>query len=394
MSNNSLLKLAKIIENDENTSTLFKFNNFTKNIELSKSPPWATDSTNITDNDMIKFKYYLEYTHDINVNTRLIEEAVIILSSRKTYHPVKTYLEGLVWDGTPRIDTWLTDLCGAIDDSYIRDVSRKVLCACVSRIYKPGCKFDYMLIMEGSQGIGKSTFFNILAGDFYLDTQFSTNENKKDIIDLMRTAWLIEIADLAGFRKHEIENLRAFVSRKVDRVRLSYARRSEDFPRQCIFVGTHNPSGNNEYLKDDTGNRRFWPVVVHDIDIKRTKEVRDQLWAETMLCYKDEILYIDNIDSLKILDGHHKAREVETPLGMKIEEYVSIRDTVSSEEIIKNVFKRAVETLSISESRSIPTAIGIWMRKNGWHKGTNSKRGYYFREGHQFDEPAKERIEW
>lgn len=381
----TLLKLVKIIKSNSELIDLFRYNSFTKEIEFMRDPPFEKEGTNLSDKDIIKLKYYLSYVNnEIDPNTNLIEEALVIVASEKTYHPVKKYLNGLKWDGVERLETWLVDLLGVDNNQYVRDISRKILCAAVKRIYEPGCKFDYMLIVEGDQGIGKSTFFNILGGEWYLDTQLNTSESKKEIVDVMQTAWIIEIADLAGFRKHEIENLRSFISRNIDKVRLSYARRSEYFPRQNIFIGTHNPSGNNEYLKDDTGNRRFWPVVATKIDIEKAKELRDQLWAEAVVKYKDEILYLNNQESIGILKELHREREPYDFFDRKIEEFINGKNIVNSEEIIRSVFGRNIEAINPRELIAIKTKVGICLKNNGWKKGENEKRGWYFKEGYQF----------
>lgn len=376
----TLNQLVKLIEKEPVLDGLFVYNLFSKNIEFTRPAIWGNDSSFVVDNDLIEFKNYLEEVHKNETDMKTIEEALVVVARKRKYHPIKRYLESLIWDGVARIDRWLIELCGCEENIYVKDVSKKFICAAIRRIYEPGCKFDYMMIMEGGQGIGKTTFFNTLGGEWYLDTQLNTSESKKDIIDIMRTAWIIEIADLAGFRKHEHDSLRAFVSRRIDRVRLSYARRSDDFPRQCVFVGTHNPSGDNEYLKDDTGNRRYWPVVANKIDLVKTKEWRDQLWAEAMVKYKDEILFIDNKESLDILNNVHKDREPATPYEQIIEDYAIARDRINNKEIIEHVFNKKINDLSYSELRSRQTIIGVWMKKNHWIKGQNDKRGWYFRD--------------
>lgn len=355
-------------------------------IEFDNDPPWGKAGNILTDEDILHLKHYIAIEHKKDISTQKLNEAVVIVANMRAYHPLKEYLEGLDWDNIKRLDKWLIEICGCDDNQYYRDVGRKLICGAIWRILSPGCKFDFMAILEGDQGIGKSTLLNILGGNWYLDTHLSSNENKKDIVDMMRTAWIIEISDLAGFRKQDIEHLKSFISRKVDRVRLSYARRSEDFKRQCIFIGTHNPSGDNTYFKDDTGNRRFLPVVCKKIDLNKMREWRDQIFAEAMWVAPIEKLYLENQDSIDYLSKLHQDREVDTPLNDMIGDYLTGKNYVSNKEIMEKVFHLDVGRLSFTEIRSKSTVIGIWMRKNGWKRGENKKRSWYFKDGFEYIE--------
>src|SRR3990167_986536 len=378
------------INKDESLKNLFQYNNFTKDIEFIKHSPWHTKGL-VIDSDIIELKYYLSSVLNIETTTSVLHEIGVKLSRMNQFNPLKQYLENLKWDGINRLDKWLIEICGATSNAYTKTIGIKVLVAAVARVFNPGCKFDYMMILEGNQGIGKSTLLNILGGQWYLDTHISTSENKKDLIDLMRTAWIVEISDMAGFRKQDIEYLKSFLSRQIDRVRLPYARKSEDFPRQCIFIGTHNPSGDNEYFRDDTGNRRFWPVeCTGKIKVELMREWKDQLWAEAVHFFKQgETLYLDNSDPIDILINLHADREPIPILNNMLSDYLKEKDFVSINELITNVFKLEITRLSYRDLRSRTTTIGIFMRKHRWVKGRNEKRHYYFREGYCFDDGIK-----
>jgi len=382
MAQNKIIEISNLLVKDGTLNGLFQLNLMTKDIEFTRESNWGKTGI-LSDNDLVQLKYYLAYIHHQEYSKQAIEEAVIVQASRKQYNPLVNYLKKLKWDNVNRIDTWLIEICSADDNIYVRDVSRIILCAAVKRALCPGCKFDYMPILEGEQGTGKSTMIDILGGDWYLDTHLSTSENKKDIVDAMRTAWVIEISDLAGFRKNDVEYLKNFLSDKSDRVRMPYAKRSEDYPRQCIFIGTHNPSGDNQYLKDDTGNRRFLPIECKDIYLDKLIKIRDQLFAEAVEKYKDEVLYIINDDSLKILDDIHKSRQIDTPLSGMIDEYIKNINVISNKEIIEKVFQLLPGKLTFMELRSKCTIIGIHMRKIGWIKGENENRGLYYRKGYE-----------
>jgi len=381
-----ILEITDLLRKDKNLVDLFTYNSMTKDVEFRKKPPWVADKK-LNENDLIQLKYYLAYTHNAEYSKQLLEEGVVVIAQERPYHPLLNYLDKLKWDGAERLDYWLIKICGAVDNVYTREAGRKTICGAIKRAYEPGCKFDYMLLLEGEQGIGKSTLINILAGQWYLDTSLNTNEDKKEIVDQMRTAWIIEISDLAGFRKSDVEHLKHFLSDQSDRVRMPYAHRAEDFPRQCIFIGTHNPSGNNEYFKDDTGNRRFWPVECTRIDLGLMREWRDQLFAEAIVRYKaGEEIYISNKESLAVLSDLHESREVVTPLNEMIDEYIVDKNFVNAREVIRLVFGLDPGRMTFTELRSKCTVIGIYMKKLRWVHGKNKKRGWYFRPGHEYDD--------
>jgi predicted P-loop ATPase len=233
--------------------------------------------------------------------------AVEMVASHHRHHAVREYLDGLSWDGTPRLDAWLETHLGAKTDAealdaelsdddlnreeptpseryaaYLRSVGAKWLIAAVARIYRPGCKADYVIILEGPQGIGKSTCLRILAGDEAFADEIADLGTKDSAQDL-RGKWIVELAEVAALRRAEVERVKAFVSRNVDHYRPSYGRRSMDFPRQCVFAGTTNADA---YLADETGNRRFWPVKVTGLQLEALERDRDQLWAEAVARFK------------------------------------------------------------------------------------------------------------
>lgn len=197
------------------------------------------------------------------------------------FHPVKDYLATLAWDGVPRIDTWLIDAGGAPDSPYVRAVSAIMLIAAVRRVLTPGCKYDEMVVLEGTQGAGKSSAVQALCPnpDWFTD-DLPLNLKSQQVIEATLGKWLVEASDLAGKRKTEVEGLKAMLSRQVDGpARLAYARIPVERPRHFIIVGTTNSS---TYLTDPTGARRFWPIPVVQFDVPWITSVRDQLWAEAL----------------------------------------------------------------------------------------------------------------
>jgi predicted P-loop ATPase len=202
----------------------------------------------------------------------------------RQYHPIRDDLARVRHDGKPRLDSWLVRHAGAEDSAYVRAVGRKFLIQMVARVMQPGCKADHTLVLSGPQGQNKSTACRILAGaEYFSETLPSITGDKTDAIRHLQGKWLVELAELAPSRKSESEDLKAFLSGAIDRVRLPYARLDQSFPRQCVFVGTTNE---DQFLRDATGGRRFWPVPVRQvIDIVALAAERDQLLAEATAAF-------------------------------------------------------------------------------------------------------------
>jgi predicted P-loop ATPase len=229
----------------------------------------------------------------------------------------------LSWDGTSRIDTLLIDYLGASDSEYTRLVIRKVMVAAVKRIYQPGAKFDYVLTLVGPQGAGKSTLVQKIGMSWYSDS-FGTIQGK-EAYDSIQGVWIMEMGELAGLRKAEMETIKHFISKCDDRYRVAYAKRTESFPRQCIFIGTTN---NREFLNDPTGNRRFWPVDVavnkpaKNIWRDLNQSEIDQLWAEAIMFYRSgESVFLDR----NIEEQAFEVQEVHTDIDERtilVQEYL------------------------------------------------------------------------
>ena len=232
----------------------------------------------LDDAAMTRLRLTIEQRFHFLPSKEIFYDVVADVGRRNAFHPVRDYLGGLRWDGTKRIDTWLTSYGGAEDSGYTRAVGALTLVAAVRRVRQPGCKFDEMPVLESPQGLNKSSALRVMAvhDDWFLD-DLPLNASGKNAIEQQRGKWIIECAELSGMRRTEIERVKAFVSHQTDRGRLAYDRLTSEVPRQCIYVGTTNDT---EYLKDTTGNRRFWPVKIERFDIIALRRDRDQLWAE------------------------------------------------------------------------------------------------------------------
>lgn len=273
---------------------VYRYNAFAGQEEHACSTPWGSIAGKVvTDADILALKDWLIHRFRLEANVNLLNEVVTVISRENSYHPVRSYLSALQWDGRPRIDSWLNDYLGVTETTpYVQAIARKVLVAMVARIYSPGIKFDYVLILEGGQGKRKSTALEYLTGKWFSDQTLDVRD--KDSVLAMNGRWLLELGELSTLRRAEVDSLKEFISRRADRIRLPYGKRTEEFPRQCIFVGTTNRS---EYFNDETGNRRFWPIEVGQCFPERLEKVRDQLFAEARIAWEfGEPLYLENKD--------------------------------------------------------------------------------------------------
>ena len=283
-----------ILQNDTRLAGCLAFDEMNHNIVVKRSLPWrrVNGPSQWIDSDDAALRYFLERVYGIGGKDRIFD-AVNVVALKHSFHPVRDYLDGCTWDGVARVDTLLIDYLGAEDNEYTRAVTRKALVAAVARVYHPGIKFDYMLTIRGRQGIGKSTIFAKLGGEWFSDT-FTTMQGK-DAYEQVQGVWIMEVGELAGMRKAEAETIKLYISKQVDRFRPAYGRRLQEFPRQCIFIGTTNES---QFLRDTTGNRRFWVVdtpndPTRDLWEELTEDTVRLIWAEAVELYKKgEKLYL------------------------------------------------------------------------------------------------------
>lgn len=286
--------LNLIFTNDNRLKNVFKHNNFDGKDYVFTTLAWRRidKPEPIKNVDYSGIRNYIESIYGIT-GTLKIEDALNLELQRQSFHPILDYLRGLEWDGTPRVDTLLIDYFGADDNIYIREAIRKMLVASVARTFRPGTKFDLVLTLVGKQGTGKSTFIKKLGREWFSDTFMTVHG--KEALEQIQGAWLIEMAELSGLKKAEVEAIKHFISKQEDTFRPAYGRTAETYMRQCTFWGTTN---NKDFLRDPTGNRRFMPI---DIKPERAKKSVfseldaeiDQIWAEAVNYYrKGEKLYL------------------------------------------------------------------------------------------------------
>ena len=292
---NTLRNLTLILENDPKLKDIV-FNQHLDGMEIKGDVPWKHPSKFWRDADDAQLISYVDENYG-TFSQRYFDIAVAKVTDDRSYHPIREFLQALPeWDKVKRVDTLLIDYLGAADNKYVRAVTRKTLCAAACRVLNPGCKFDTMLVLNGSQGIGKSTLIAKLGGEWFSDSLSLNDTKDKTAAEKLQGYWILEIGELAGLRKAEVETLRSFLSRQNDIYRASFGKRTTPHPRQCVFFGTTNAESG--YLRDTTGNRRFWPVKTPGGGSKRSWDVTQedvlQIWAEVMHYVKaGEKLYLD-----------------------------------------------------------------------------------------------------
>jgi predicted P-loop ATPase len=283
---------------------------------------------------------------------------------KNAYHPVRNYIQSIQWDGVRRVNKWLHTYAGADDNKYSSFVGEITLVAAVARVFKPGIKYDHMLILEGEQGIGKSEMFKILAGEWF--SEISLIDKNKDTIDKMLGCWILEVAEMDVFKKKDIESLKAFITTSKDKERLSYDRRSQFFERQSIFVGTINCEADGEYLKDKTGNRRFLPVKVGKVDFSALKKDRDQLWAEAFSLYNNGYKIFINEDQISMVQQEQENR-VENDAWMDcIRDYLYKGLTIINKVKVSDIWINALNMPIAKISRVDKNRIAHCLRQLGY----------------------------
>jgi predicted P-loop ATPase len=329
-----------------------------------KPPPWLRSQDNAwtpkpwTDHEDTLTTDWLQQ-QGIAVPITITASAVEAVAKAAAFHPVRDYLAGLVWDGTERVTTFATTHLGAEATAYHNEVSRRMLVAAVARIMRPGCKHDHMPILEAPQGAGKSKAIAALFQPWFTDDLAELGT--KDASMQVRAAWGIEVAELSAMTRGEIERVKAFITRSTDRFRPSYGRRVIEVPRQSVFIGTTNAL---EYLKDETGGRRFWPIRCGTIDHSAIERDRDQLWAEAVALFNSgEPWWFTNAEILEQAHEQQSLRYQDDPWQPEVGKYCASVGDASIGEILEALGVERARWTQADQNR-----VARCLRQLGWER--------------------------
>lgn len=373
-----------ILSHDPKWSGVLALNEFDGNVVKVKSPPseaicpTGVDSRGPwTDSDTSKCRSWMQKEYGVNFSRNDLEAAIQTVAESRRFHPVKRKLEALKHDGKSRCVNWLSEYLGVRDSAYTRSIGPKILISLIARIFQPGCKLDTMPVLEGSQGLRKSSVWRTLAleDDWFSDTP-SAMVGDKDSYQSLRGVWIVEYAELMGILKgrgRNVEATKAFLASGVDRYRPSYGRRSQTFPRQCVFVGTTNET---DYLLDMTGNRRFWPIACGEIRLEDLKRDRDQLLAEAVVLFKSGHTWWLSEEEEQSATLEQEQRLEEDPWETEVALQCAGENGITVASVLSLV-KKDIQQHTNADHRRVA---GI-MRKLGYKPRGSSRPRLWYRDG-------------
>jgi len=307
------------------------------------SPPFHERP--LTDADILHITEHIQRDAVPNLGKGMVADAAETVARERSFDPLMAFLDRLRWDGKHRVERWLVDYLGAADDPYNRRIGVMILVSMVARAFDPGCQSDYMPIFEGQQGTGKSSACAVLGGQWFSDSlpDLSTG---KDAAQHLRGKWLVEVSELASFNRAEAAHLKAFCTHRVERYRPPYGRMDVVEPRRCIFIGSTNAT---HYLRDESGNRRFWPISTGTIRLDALAHDRDQLFAEAVHLYRGgQRWWPDREFEQTTIRAEQDERLIVDPWMEVIESFVIGKNIVT--------FAAIAEKLGLSTSQLTPSA--------------------------------------
>lgn len=374
-----LVNVSAILKHDPRWAGLLSYDNFAHQIYLNKEPLWAKDDVRggfepvyprqWADDDDIRTRLWLSRYWGMEWDRQSVNDAVVTVAQANGVHPVRSYLRSLEWDGKERVDSWLLDYCGVGDSEYARNVGRWWLVSAIARVMNPGCKADHVLILEGAQGIGKSTVFQVLGGKWVCDSTLTLGD--KEAYQLIKGRWIIELAELDSLSKSDTSRAKAFFTSPTDTYRPSYGRATITVPRQCVFAGTVN---HGQFLRDETGNRRYWPVLCERISTLALQADRDQLWAEALRLYNSGARWWPaGLDEVMECSQEQAQREMSDEWEVVIDRWLSGPDAVHEIESAGHITTAVVleKALRIEAARWSPldmSRVAKAMQRLRWRK--------------------------
>lgn len=364
---------------------LLAYNEFTLGTFALKSPPWPGGRIGEWSDQEDRLCADWMQKEEIFVNVDTVGAAIQTVSRDRSFHPVRDYLESLQWDGVSRIDTWTSRLLGADFNSYTSAVGSRWLISAVARIFHPGSKADCCLILEGSQGIKKSTALKTLGAPWFTDE--IADLGSKDAAMQTNGVWIIEISELDSMARSEVGRVKAFISRTNDRFRPPYGKRVIESPRQCVFSGSTNQ---NVWMRDETGARRFWPIACRLVNIDQLAIERDQLWAEAVACYRSGyVWWLDKQELMDLAENEQADRyegdawddvmgawlrspkpRRETPGGPPLEPWTSDVGDVTVADVLVHCIGKRIDQWTVADKNRV----GRCLKSLGWERFRRSDK--------------------
>lgn len=355
--------LAIVLSHDPAWVGCFGYDTFSGVVAVLRTPPFGAEGGDsplgeLSESHVARTRYAIARAWGWDFSAATVLEVITTVAEAHPFHPVRDYLDGLRWDGICRLDSWLSTYLGVEPSAYVADVGRTFLVGAVARVMDPGCKLDTMLILEGSQGAGKSTAIRALFGGKYtLDTPLDLSS--KDRFSALRGKWCVEHAELDSLGKHDKERVKAFVSSAVDRYRPSYARLEVSQPRQCVFAGSTNQE---TYLDDETGGRRFNGVRVGPIDVAALSRDRDLLWAEALEAYRSGATWWPDPALVPVYQAEQAARRKVDEWERLVIEYVTGRARV----LVGDILSTALDIEAARWTTQDQTRVRRALTAMGW----------------------------
>ncbi len=351
---------------------------FGQRVVLRQRPPYESGEPHVAprewgDEDDIQTAAWMQSELGLLVNSEIARQAVATVAHEHPFHPVRDYLSGLTWDGRPRLDEWLSAYLGASDSLYVRAIGARWLISGVARVFQPGAKADHVLVLEGAQAIGKSTALRTLGGEWFTDELDALGS--KDAAAQLHGVWIIELAELDALGRSEISRTKAFISKSFDRYRPPYGKHAVRYERQCVFAGTVN---HQDYLKDETGNRRFWPVRCKAVtanglvDIPALRRDRDQLWAEAVVRFlKGDPWWLEGRTLIQQAQAEQEQRYLVDVWEPLVAQSVSQKESVSVGEVLEDLGVEIPKQGQAEQNR-----IARCLKHLGWTRRQRREGGY------------------
>jgi len=352
---NDLSSAVEILQTDPTLSEMVWYDEFSRRSMTGKPPRYWTDG----DDSLLAL--YIQRCWRVQMKTATVAEAVTVIARQNRKHPVRDWLDGLLWDGRPRLDNFFEKYFGVVDSPYTRAAGGNFLKSMIARVYKPGCQADHMIILEGEQGKKKSSALRILGEPWFIELH--ERVASKDFKEALQGQWLIEIAEMDAFKGADMSRVKAEITNLDDYYRETYGRRAQSHPRQCVFAGTTNKQ---DWPRDETGARRFWPIACGRIELDVLRVDRDQLFAEALVRYRNGERWWE-MPELDTAEEQRKRFHAD-PWLQPISEYIDNEDRRRTGVVVNDILTEQFEFKLGHITRADEMRVTECLKFLGWEK--------------------------